>query len=130
MTLEHAKEVYHRIVNANGITAPKLVLDPDVSVNASVNSNGIFITAGMLAFVRDDDEVGLVLGHELAHYVLHHNGSTPSRELVADRLGAIYEDVAGYNHCKGIQVLYRFHNGADRTHPSSDERYNKLKCVI
>jgi len=46
-------------------------------------------------FVKNADEMALIFGHELAHFTLGHRGSTPSRELAADSLGAQYADKAG-----------------------------------
>lgn len=129
MSFGQAQVIYQKLVAANGISIyPGLYLDPDSAPNASSSPMRIDVTAGMLRFVRNADELALVLGHELGHYTLHHTGSTPSREFAADRLGAQYEDRAGYNHCRGVQVLYRFHDKADSTHPDSDDRYSRLRC--
>ncbi len=129
MSFGQAQVIYQKLVAANGISIyPGLYLDPDSSPNASSTPMRIEVTAGMLRFVHNADELALVLGHELGHYVLHHTSSTPSREFAADRLGAQFEDRAGYNHCSGAQVLYRFHDEADSTHPASDERYARLRC--
>lgn len=129
-TFSQAKAIYQRIVAANGIRAPMLTLSNSSEVNAQCGFMSISINKGMLAFVRNDDELALVLGHELAHFNLGHTSSTPMNELAADSLGAKYEDRAGFNHCKGVMVLYRFHSAGSDTHPASDYRYKRLQCYI
>lgn len=129
MSFGQAQSIYQRLVATNGIGIyPGLYLNPSSDANASSSPMRIEVTAGMLRFAHNADELALVLGHELGHYVLHHTGSTPSNEFAADRLGAQFEDRAGYNHCNGVQLLYRFHDKADSTHPDSDERYARLRC--
>ncbi len=130
MTFTQAQEVYQHLASANGIKyAPRLVLSQDTYPNASETSSAITINVGMLSFAKNEDEMAMVLGHELGHFTRNDHGSTPIAEFAADRLGATYEDKAGYSHCRGILVIERFHDKADSTHPDSDERYNRLKCT-
>src|SRR3989442_12453287 len=42
------------------------------SINAGPTSARIVITEGMMRFVRSDDELAMILGHELAHLTLGH----------------------------------------------------------
>ncbi len=129
MTFSQAQVIYERLAQANHIVPyPGLYLVKDSSPNASAGAFSILINTGMLTFARNADELALVLGHELGHYSLGHTVSTPSNEFAADALGAKYEDRAGYNHCRGVNLLFRFHDKADATHPDSTERYNRLRC--
>ncbi len=108
------------------LVAPGLRYNPSPVVNAQCGVFSISINAGMLQFVRNDAELALVLGHELAHYKLGHRGSTPSNEFAADALGAIFSSHAGYGVCTGAQVVKRFNDRSSKTHPDSNERYKKL----
>jgi len=45
-------------------------------VNAFTNGDSISITTGMLRFIRSDDELALIIGHEIAHNTLNHVGRT------------------------------------------------------
>lgn len=42
-------------------------------VNAGASSNLIVVTYGLMRFVKSDDEVAVVLGHELAHIARGHH---------------------------------------------------------
>lgn len=57
----------------------KVTLVQDEAVNAWADGTGIRLTTGLLARCRSDDDLALVLGHELAHNLLRH------RQLLADR---------------------------------------------
>lgn len=49
-----------------------LILTDDDSVNAYADGNSIYITQGMMDFASTDDELALVIGHELAHNSMRH----------------------------------------------------------
>ncbi|MBI3247345.1 MAG: M48 family metalloprotease [Deltaproteobacteria bacterium] len=42
------------------------------SINAGATFGQIMVTGGMMQFVRSDDELGMILGHELAHITQGH----------------------------------------------------------
>ncbi len=129
MSFGQAQEVYSRVTRSNDFSiAPRLVLSNSPDVNASSGGFRITINKGMLRFAHNSDELAIVLGHELAHYTLHHRQSTPSNEYAADALGAMYATKARYSSCLGAQLIRRFHNEASSTHPDSESRYNRLKC--
>jgi predicted Zn-dependent protease len=44
-----------------------VVVRGDPSINAGATFGQVAVTSGMLSFVRSDDEMAVVLGHELAH---------------------------------------------------------------
>lgn len=46
----------------------------DDRLNAFASGDKIIITTGMLRFIKSDDELALVLGHEIAHNGLNHIG--------------------------------------------------------
>lgn len=52
-----------------------LVIIDDPSVNAFADGNIIAINQGMMDFARSDDELALVIGHELAHNNMRHINS-------------------------------------------------------
>ncbi len=129
MSFNQAQAVYNKLVSSNGFSvAPRLVLDPSSEVNASCSVLRITVNAGMLRFVHNSSELAMILGHELAHFSLHHRGSTPNNEYAADSLGARYASAGGYNRCSGAEVYDRFNDGPSTTHPDSHSRYIRLKC--
>jgi predicted Zn-dependent protease len=42
------------------------------TVNAYADGSGIVVTSGLMHFVESDDELALVVGHELGHDTMHH----------------------------------------------------------
>ncbi len=62
------------IINVTPVEAcdyPLIVSDDDI-VNAYADGNQIVITQGMMSFAKTDDELALVVGHELAHNSMRH----------------------------------------------------------
>jgi hypothetical protein len=118
-------------------------------VNAFANGDYVTITTAMLDFVRSDDELALILGHELSHNILHHpalldeqgvpekgllraigkNGSLVWKsEEEADRLGIRLMWSAGYDVSAAIPFWKRLYGKFEifpqifRTHPSLGAR--------
>lgn len=127
MSFNQASVIFERLSKASN-TNLYLALDPDESVNAHQSAHGVYLNKGMLRFVRNEDEMAMVLGHEIGHYVLGHWTSTPKNEYASDVFGARLVSKAGYNRCKGVLVILRFHDGDSSTHPASNKRYNRIKC--
>ncbi len=130
MTFRDAQEVYNRLTQRNNFYLyPELKFNPSSEINAQTTPWFISINSGMLSFVKNADELALILGHELGHFKRGDPESRPDREYASDALGAKYEDNAGYNHCVGVEVLRRFNTPDSKTHPNSESRYQRLKCV-
>jgi predicted Zn-dependent protease len=128
-TFKQAQNIYNRIVILNNIQAPPLVLNRTSEVNADETDRRIAVNAGMLRFVHNESELALVLGHELGHYVLHHQTSNVRNEFAADHQGAIFMSNAGYNRCLGAKIFLRFPpvpKGSD--HPDNMDRIKQLGC--
>ena len=49
-----------------------LIVTTDDVVNAYADGNNIYITQGMMDFAKSDDELALVVAHELAHNTMRH----------------------------------------------------------
>lgn len=59
-------------------------------VNASASGRGtITINAGIVEMARNDDEVALVVGHEMAHHAANHIARTRGNMEVAGAVGAV-----------------------------------------
>ncbi|MEK6765202.1 MAG: M48 family metallopeptidase [Planctomycetota bacterium] len=108
------------------------------TINAYAKFTGIQFTSGMVHFVEDDDELAVIMGHELAHLTSKHLPKNISmaalcgtlggltgpfaplttqalyapysrgNEREADYLGLIYAHNAGYNIEKGVKLWKRF----------------------
>jgi hypothetical protein len=113
-------------------------------VNAFATGRTVVMTVAMLDFLRSDDELAVVLGHELAHNIFHHRairteegilrglGLKPSavwkREEAADRFGLRLMAAAGYDLDSAIPFWRRYLGKYDwfpqifRSHPSLGAR--------
>lgn len=123
------QEIYAKIVKANGFwTYPRLVIIDSDEVQAENRGAVIVVHKGLLRTVKNDHELALVLGHELAHGKLWHLGSTHENEYEADRVGMKYMNKAGYNRCRGAKILLKFNKEASDSHPAAKDRYNRVRC--
>ena len=127
----------------------KVRLARSKQVNAFANGRSVTITTAMLDFVRNDDELALILGHELSHNILNppamldeqgvpkrglmraigRNGSLVWKsEEAADRLGIRLMWSAGYDVSAAIPFWKRLYGKFEilpqifRTHPSLGAR--------
>ncbi len=113
-------------------------------VNAFATGRSVVMTLAMLNFLRSDDELAVVLGHELAHNIFHHRamrseegilrglGIKPSavwkREEAADRFGLRLMAAAGFDLDAAIPFWRRYLRKYDwfpqifRSHPSLGAR--------
>jgi hypothetical protein len=104
----------------------------------------VVMTTAMLSYVRSEDELAVVLGHELSHSILGHEavrddeglleglGIKPNaiwrREAQADRLGLRLMGAAGYDLGAAIPFWHRYLGKYDwfpqifRSHPSRGAR--------
>jgi predicted Zn-dependent protease len=57
-------------------------MDP-ASINAFTDGKNVFVTEGMVRFLKNDDELALILAHEMAHIYRGHLGATRGRYVVA-----------------------------------------------
>ena len=107
-------------------------------INAYAKFSGIQFTSGMVHFVEDDDELAVIMGHEIAHLVSKHLPKNISmaalcglvggltgpfaplttqalyapysrgNEREADYIGLYYAHIAGYNIESGVALWKRF----------------------
>ena len=129
-------------------------LDPSDELNARADGKRLFITTAMAGFTATDDELALVLGHELAHHVLGHRGwheaeargrqtqtvpalgGTPGgAERQADRVGLYLAARAGFDTSIAPAFWRRFGAFDWRVrypqwgHPSAEARARALEEV-
>lgn len=65
-----------------------VTLTYDDRVNAFADGKNVIITTGMLRFARKDEELALIVGHELAHNTRGHIDSKRANMLIGGLLGA------------------------------------------
>lgn len=103
-------------------------LDPSDELNARADGRRLFISTALAGFAQDDDELAVILGHELAHHVLGHQpwndsggaarhanegawrtgGGSGGAEQQADRVGLYLAARAGYDPAVAAPFWRRF----------------------
>ncbi len=116
------------------------------TINAYATGSAIIMTSGMMNFVKDDEELAAIIGHELAHNELSHirkiitnlalsgfaTRYTRPFESEADYVGLYYTARAGYDidHVEDIwRRLSQLNLRAiarPKTHPTFPDRYVRL----
>ena len=101
---------------------------------------GIYVLGGMLDFLESDDELAVVLGHELAHLILSHTNvrTTHKNEANADYLGVYLAARAGFEVSNALEYEDRMsRNNPYSTidwgfysHPTSPHRSLQLRLTI
>ncbi|HYC67377.1 M48 family metalloprotease [Brevundimonas sp.] len=103
-------------------------LDPSDELNARADGRRLFISTALAGFAQSDDELAVILGHELAHHVLGHrpwndtggaarrvnegawraDGGRGGAEQQADRVGLYLSARAGYDPAAAAPFWRRF----------------------
>ncbi|MEA3037188.1 MAG: hypothetical protein QOH04_2975 [Sphingomonadales bacterium] len=140
--LRDGRELTLRLGSLPGCEA-RVRLARSTQVNAFHTGRKVVMTTAMLAFVANDDELSVVLGHEMSHSILHHPvmgegegilagfgigaGAIWQREAQADRFGLRLMAAAGYDLGAVIPFWRRYlmkYDGPQlfRSHPSLEAR--------
>ena len=87
-----------------------VLLGDDDTLNAFADGNNIIITRGMMRFVETDQELALIIGHELAHNTMGHVSAKQINTLLGsllDAAAALYGgvDTQGMFSDLGAQVF-------------------------
>ncbi len=65
------------------------------NVNAYADGKAVYVTTGMMRFVESDEELALVIGHELAHNTRNHMQAKRGNAIVGGLLGAVVTVATG-----------------------------------
>ncbi len=65
------------------------------SLNAWADGDTVYVTAGMLRFLENDDELALIIGHELAHNTRKHIESKLFNTFFGSLLGSVLSSLTG-----------------------------------
>lgn len=120
--------------------AIRLVLFTDRGVEAHSDSSNVAISTGMLAFARNDDELALAAGHELAHVINgdRRGGGLAARrrmEDAADELGLRLMECGGFARARGLSLFQRLGKNdwlgflRAPTHRSWSDRVARLRAM-
>ena len=67
---------------------------PD-DVNAWTDGSNVYVTRGMLRFLQNDDELAIIIAHEMAHAVRGHVSEKIAKAIAGAFLGGIIEGLTG-----------------------------------
>ncbi len=134
----HILYIYEQLaINSGQQDIPPLIILDSPIINAWTDGNTITMTTSMLRTFENDDELALVLAHEMAHAI----NKDPSRgyddvnsndtEAHADKLGAFIMMRAGFDECRGKEIFKIFKRLFGDTanpvgHPDFAYRYDQL----
>lgn len=131
------------------ICRSRLRLRASTAINAYANGRNITVSTGMMDFTDSDDELALILGHELAHNTMGHirkvvgnlilsgfaTRYTRPFELESDYVGLYYMVRAGFDP-NGVEAFWRRLADVDprsvnraKTHPTLPDRYLRLAAA-
>lgn len=127
----------------------------DGNVNAWADGARVMVTSAILGQCRSDDELAIVIAHEMAHNLLHHRrrlaaagvemgllpvastGTAKMREteVEADQFAVRMARAAGYDLTQAVPFLARLLgakelNNATATHPTAARRLALLRAAI
>ena len=77
------------------VCSPPVLLHSGDSVNAFTDGRRIVVTAGMMRFLTSDDDLALVVGHELAHVTRGHIEAQMGNQIIGAVLGAVFTGATG-----------------------------------
>ena len=149
---DDVREISIRPVRACGYDVQ---LDPSDELNARADGRRLFISTALAGFAVSDDELAVILGHELAHHVLRHRhwsevggagrqsnegawrtqGGEGGAEQQADRVGLYLAARAGYAAAVAAPFWRRFGESNWRVrypqlgHASAGARARALELV-
>lgn len=105
-------------------------------IDAFSDDDRIVVYTGMLRFVENDDELAVILAHELAHQLLGHEAGDDGIETDADRLGLQLTALAGYDvsvaeglvRRMGREFPHALEERVSHSHPGAKDRAESMRA--
>jgi predicted Zn-dependent protease len=156
LSIERGDQRLEVSVTPQNVCRSRVELAPGSAINANANGLVAQISGRLVNWVESDDELALVIAHEMAHNLLDHpkrlneksalSGLTTSlglsgraqrqMELDADRMGIIMAASAGYNYKIAPDFWARLNSNAPlatflaTTHPTTRARRENAQRVV
>eukprot|EP00049_Salpingoeca_infusionum_P010193 m.172256 g.172256 ORF g.172256 m.172256 type:complete len:507 (-) comp14575_c0_seq1:516-2036(-) len=103
---QRVKRLGDRICKANGL--PQLqyfIVNDDSEQNAYVSSGGIVLVyTGLLKLISDDDELAMVIAHEMGHYVAQHGAERTVVDWIKQGVNRVF-DFDKYESARKLTTL-------------------------
>ncbi len=136
-------------ITADEICRYNVRLRSSIAINAYADGRNITVTSGMMNFAANDDELAMIVGHELAHNSMGHirkilgnrilsgNATRFTRgfESEADYVGLYYQVRAGYspdeveNFWRRLSVVSPKSVARAKSHPTFPDRFLRLAAT-
>ena len=149
MKLRRADDVQNIDFTPEKVCGYDVKLRTTSTINAYATGRSIIVTSGMINFVTSDEELALIIGHELAHNELRHvrkivtnlvlsgfaTRYTRPFEAEADYVGMYYMARAGFelegaeNIWRRLGTLHPRGIARAKTHPKYPSRYLSLAAT-
>lgn len=156
LLIERGGQKFDVSVTPQNVCRSRVELAPGNAINANANGLVAQISGRLVDWVQSDDELALVIAHEIAHNLLDHpkrlseksalSGLATSlglsgkaqrqMELDADRMGIIMAAGAGYNYKIAPDFWARLNSNAPlaaflaTTHPTTRARRENAQRVV
>ncbi|WP_338666725.1 M48 family metallopeptidase [Pseudodesulfovibrio methanolicus] len=86
-----------------------VLMSDDTVVNAYADGDSVVVTKGMMGYVESDDELALVVGHEMGHNVMGHISKKTGNRFIGAVLDGLLAGVTGVytnNFANAAGMLY------------------------
>jgi predicted hydrocarbon binding protein len=105
-TLEREGETMDITINREVVCDYGIFYDPDSSmINAFADGENIFINRGFLRFAQNDEELAIVIAHELAHNTMNHIPKSQGNAALGT-IGGLALDILAASAGIGTQGLF------------------------
>lgn len=95
LTISRNGALSDRVIHRVMACSPEVLVHDADSVNAYTDGRRVVITAGMMRFIESDDDLALIVGHELAHITRGHIEAQQGNMLIGALIGAVAGGLAG-----------------------------------
>jgi beta-barrel assembly-enhancing protease len=156
LSIERGDQRLEVNITPQNVCRSRVELAPGKAINANANGLVAQISGRLVNWVRNDDELALVIAHEMAHNLLDHPNRLNEKsalsglatslglsgraqrqmELDADRMGIIMAASAGYNYKIAPDFWARLNSNAPlaaflaTTHPTTRARRENAQRVV
>lgn len=149
LTIKRGGQSQTLSVEPDTLCNSRLRLRPSAVINAVADGRHITVTTGMMDFTQGDDELAMIIGHELAHNTMGHirkvignfilsgfaTRYTRPFESEADYVGLYYMVRAGFEP-DGVEAFWRRLADIDprsvnraKTHPTFPDRFLRIAAA-
>ncbi len=94
LQLQRGEETFTATVSPRVSCAYQFYMVDSDDLNAAADGRTIYLNRGMLRFVASDEELALILGHELAHNAMRHVEAMQTNALMGTLGGALLDGLA------------------------------------